>query len=147
MAYTNVVRAVEWVTMVSVFLLPDIHSAHTIITSQHQIRSVQITLQNQNEWHTNKHRKSPTISCPGELNCKILCLYLVCAHIVSLNFDFFLCLQHSDPMHDLVGNGVQCRALSRPVLRRSYLSGGQGVRAWSSGKTKRLCSMVALPKG
>ena len=37
--------------------------------------------------------------------------------------------------------------LSRLVLHRSYRSGGQGVRAWSSGKTKRLRSVVALPKG
>ena len=37
--------------------------------------------------------------------------------------------------------------VSRLVLRRSYLSGGQGVRARSSGKTKRLRSVVALPKG
>ena len=38
-------------------------------------------------------------------------------------------------------------AMSRPVLRRSYLSGGQGVRAWSSGKTERLRSVVVLPEG
>ena len=37
--------------------------------------------------------------------------------------------------------------LSRPVLRQSYLSRGQGVRARSSGKTERLRSIVALPKG
>ena len=34
--------------------------------------------------------------------------------------------------------------LSRPVLCRSYLSGGQGVRARSSGKTERLRSVVTL---
>ena len=37
--------------------------------------------------------------------------------------------------------------LSRPVLCRSYLSEGQGVRARSSGKTERLRSVVVLPKG
>ena len=37
--------------------------------------------------------------------------------------------------------------LSRPFLCQSYLSGGQGVRAQSSGKTKGLRSEVALPEG
>ena len=37
--------------------------------------------------------------------------------------------------------------MSRPVLCRSYLSRGQGVRARSSSKTERLRSVVMLPEG
>ena len=43
--------------------------------------------------------------------------------------------------------GLLIMMLSRPVLHRSYLSGGQGVRARSSSKTERLHSVVVLPKG
>ena len=46
-----------------------------------------------------------------------------------------------------LGGKMDGFALSRPVLRRSYLLGGQGVRAQSSGKTKRLRSIVVLPEG
>ena len=45
------------------------------------------------------------------------------------------------------GSNEKAACVSRLVLRRSYLSGGQGVRAWSSGKTERLRSVVALPEG
>ena len=42
---------------------------------------------------------------------------------------------------------TQGGVMSRLVLCRSYLSEGQGVRVWSSGKTERLRNVVVLPEG
>ena len=62
------------------------------------------------------------------------------------SLQYFNVLQYQEYQNVLI-NIDKAPSVSRPVLRRSYLLEGQGVRAWSSGKTERLCSVVALPEG